>query len=372
MVDNRLMSDEIVHFRQIARFVSYDFFIEPSPAMLPGFHVVVAWCAWLTGWTSVAGVRTLSFLIAVATVGVFHLLARQATPDIAVTRTLQFAFLPILFPFFFLIYTDVLSLLLVLTMMLCDLRGRHAFGGVAGLLACLVRQNNIIWVAFSALVSYADKRRRLPHAGLARYWVHGATMVLFGAFVIVHGGVAFGGAGHQVPRIIHLTNVFFLLFVVSLLFWPAFVARRHAIAALLRQRRTWLVLTVLFGAYWVGFVNDHPWNNLGIRYFLRNAALVFFSSSVPLKLVFFVPVAFAVLGLWATPLRRPGWLLYATTALSLVPLWLVEQRYYLIPLTLFLLMRQPAPAAVESTELGLFAMMAIVFYVVIERGWGFL
>ena len=64
--------------------------------------------------------------------------------------------------------------------------------------------------------------------------------------------------------------------------------------------------------------------------------------------VAYAAVAWTVLSLAVTPLVRPQYLLlYPFTVLFLVPSWLVEQRYTLIPFTLFLLMRRPASAPVE-------------------------
>ena len=58
--------------------------------------------------------RFLSLLIGLAAIGVFWLITRELYGDVGLLRLLQFIFFPILFPFFFLLYTDVLSLFCVL------------------------------------------------------------------------------------------------------------------------------------------------------------------------------------------------------------------------------------------------------------------
>jgi len=97
---------------------------------------------------------------------------------------------------------------------------------------------------------------------------------------------------------------------------------------------------------------------------------MFFASEPLRKLLFFVPVAVTSACLTALPLRRPWWLLYPFTVLYLAPEWLVVPRYYLIPLTLFLLAREDAPASSERVQTGVFALASAVLFVVVERGFG--
>jgi len=99
---------------------------------------------------------------------------------------------------------------------------------------------------------------------------------------------------------------------------------------------------------------------------------MFFSSIWFLKVAFFMPVALAVLWLRTVGLREHWWLLYPFTVLFLLPAWLIEQRYYLIPLALFLLARKPVSIHVERVQVGLFMVMSIALFVVIERGWMFM
>ncbi len=51
----------------------------------------------------------------------------------------------------------------------------------------------------------------------------------------------------------------------------------------------------------------------------------------------------------------------------LLPAWLIEQRYYLIPLSLFLLARKPLGDLVERLQVGWFFVMSIAFFVLLER-----
>ncbi len=376
--DNALLNDEPDHYRQVEMFLQHDWNLHPGLTTIPGYHALIALMSALTGWTTPAAARFFTFLLSLCAFGTFYLVARLLCGRFAPVPTLQFGLMPILFPFLVLIYTEAATLLFILLMMYFTLTKRYRLGGLAGLAACLIRQNSIPWVMFAMLLSYLDECGwNLPHwrdwrVLLGKYWTFMLTGALFVAFVLANGGVALGDEGSHPFGSIHLTNVFFLLFLTFFMFLPSWIARRREIRALLRQREAWLGLIMLFFTFWFGFINDHHYNTDYGYYFLRNAILIYFSSGGFQKLLFFIPVALAVLWLWVVPLRRNWWLLYPFTVLALLPAWLVEQRYYLISLTLFLLAREPESRAVEYLQLALFAALALPIFIVIERQWWFL
>ena len=369
--------DENIHFDQIARLAKGGWSLNSALTMVPGFHALVAALVWAGGGATEVSVRVVVFLLSAATIMVFHALARVLRPEQAGTRTLQFTLLPILFPQFFLIYTDVTSLLIVLLMFAATVRRHDRLAGILGLLSCLVRQDNVIWVAFAVCWSYLRDQgwRWAPLSqSLTRYWTFIATGVAFLLFVVANGSqVALGydAASHPLGAV-HFTNVFFLLFLSCFLFLPLWWGYRHDVLALLRHRRTWLLLPVLLAFFWVGFVNDHPHNNERDDYFLSNAILMLFSSAARLKLLFFVPVAIAALCMAAVPMPKPWRLLFPFTMLFLLPEWLVVPRYYLIPLSLFLLAREPVTMWSERMQTTLFLTGSTGLFLIMEWGWGWL
>ncbi len=116
--------------------------------VIPGYHAAVALALWATGRTGLFSARLVSTLISAVTVLVFYLLAWKVEGRSALVRTLQFAFFPIIFPFFSLVYMDVLALMLVLLGFYFVLHRRYALAGLAGILSVLARTNNISWLAF--------------------------------------------------------------------------------------------------------------------------------------------------------------------------------------------------------------------------------
>jgi len=374
--DNGQGVDENIHYDQIRRLAHGDWSLNPTLTTIPGFHAIIAALVWPAGATELS-VRVAVFTLSLAAVAVFYALARTLQPEHAGMRTLQFTLLPILFPQFFLIYTDVTSMLFVLLLMLAAAQRKYRLAGVLGLLACLVRQDNAIWVAFAAVWSYVRDHawtwKPLVHS-IARYATFIATGVAFLLFVAVnHGQVALGADVSSHPlRSLYFTNIFFLMFLSFFFFLPLWWGYRREIAKRLRSWWPWLSLAVLFPLFWLGFVNDHPHNTERADFFLRNAILVYFSSTALRKLLFFLPVALACLCVASVPMKRPWWLLFPFTMLFLLPEWLVEQRYYLVPLSLFLLAREQSSPWSERLQTALFFIASVGLFVMVERKWGWM
>ncbi len=371
--DNGLRVDEQIHFDQIQRLATGPAPLNPGLTMLPGFHAIIAAFVSVVGGASEFNARLGAFALSLATLAAFYALVRTLRTDDTGTRILQFTFLPILFPQFFLIYTDVAAMLFVLLMMLAAARRHYMVAGVMGLVSCLVRQNDIIWVLFVMCWSYLRDNgwRWIPlRHSLERYWTFVATGVALVVFVVLNGGqVALGDAKAHPLGGLHLTNVFFLLFLAFFLFLPLWWGYRHHIAARMRNRWTWVALAGLFPLFWFGFVNSHPYNLDGTDYYMRNAVLMYFTTSSAMKLLFFVPVAVAAVCISAVPVSIPWWLLYGFTVLVLLPEWLVEQRYYLIPLALFLIAREPVGRWAERTQTLVFVLGSAALFVIVERSW---
>jgi alpha-1,2-glucosyltransferase len=333
--DNGLRVDEQIHFDQIQRMTQGPGPLNEGLTTLPGFHAIVAGASWLAGGPSEFVSRATVFVLSLATVFAFYALVRAVRPQDAGTRLLQFTFIPFLFPQFFLIYTDVPAMLFVLLMLVAVARGRYRAAGFLGLVSCLIRQNDIVWVVFALAWSYLRDNGWTwigARQSLDRYWTFVVTGMAFLLFVILNGGqVALGDAKAHPLGSFHLANVFFLLFLAAFAFLPLWLAFHEQWRARLRQPWTWAALVALFAVYWLGFVNTHPYNLDGYDYYLRNALLAKLTETPQARLLTFIPVACAALGLSSVPLHRAWWLIYPFTVLVLLPEWLVEQRYYLIP-----------------------------------------
>ena len=169
-------------------------------------------------------------------------------------------------------------------------------------------------------------------------------------------------------------SVRFVVFLISVSTVGAF----HALGRMLQPEQAgtrtlqFALLPILFVVFWAGFVNNHPHNNERGDYFLSNAILMLFSSTAGLKLLFFVPVAIGALCMAAVPIPKPWRLLFPFTMIFLLPEWLVVPRYYLIPLSLFLLARTPVTIWSERAQTTLFLAGSTGVFLMIEWKWGWL
>jgi len=92
-----------------------------------------------------------------------------------------------------------------------------------------------------------------------------------------------------------------------------------------------------------------------------------------LKTLFFLPACFSALSLWTTSLHnRSNRILYLFTVLFLLPSWLIETRYLIIPLVLFILFKKDEDRKTAWTTVFWWAgLSAFAFWGSIQ-GWFFL
>ncbi len=392
------IADEAAHADQILRFTRGDFALNSLVTQIPGYHAIIAALAWATGRHSLFALRLFSFGISILCVALFALVARVLDRGGMLLRTAQFVFFPILLPYFFLVYTDITSLLFILLSLLAVIRRRPVLAALASLGAVLIRQDNVVWAGFFwLLLLWQDEtlrkavvirgRRlqttigfRLNRDVWRRFWsttwLFLLLFIAFGIFAWLNHGIALGDRGaHPFPSF-HLGNVYLLLFLFFFLFLPINLSNFPRIIALLRG---WKGVAIFLGLlafavfFLFTFVNDHPDNQAMYSFFLRNRILVFFTASVALKLLFFLPVAYSVLSLAVTRLwHRSFVLLYPLTVIFLVPSWLIEQRYYLIPFILFVLVRERRSNALEYITTVLYVMVSLGLLAGIAQGAFFL
>lgn len=373
--------DESVHLEQIHDLEQGRWRLDPRLTTLPGYHAVVAGTLRLVGASELPAARAVTLVLSATTLLVFGALcSRYGSPKSTAFRVVQLAFLPILFPFFFLVYTDVPALLLVLLAVWLADRPRPVLAPLAALAAVLVRQSNIVWVAFVALVHLRALRRRDGERGrvlrrseiLTHAAPYGLLGVGFVVFVLLQGGVAMSQKRLHPVGTLHMTNLYFFLFILLVCCLPLLEARGRRILDLLR-RRPWipaLLIPALFPFAW-SFELGHPHN----RYltFLRNLILDFFRHDDLGLLVFYGACCAALLSLAVTPLKRPvAYALYPLGALFLASHWLVEQRYYLVPLALWQVFREDAPIWAEWRQIVYGAILTALIHLGITRGGFFL
>jgi len=335
-------NDELVHLEQVGRFLARDFSLVPDLSMIPGFHVLAALFAAAFADPGLATLRAFNVLAAMLSVlVVYDLVKRERLAD-GGWRLCLVALCPVAAPYFVYVFTDTLSLLLALVMLwLLVTRPATHLAALVAVVNILVRQTNVVWLLFVVLYPVFEAGvptvRSVP-ALLRQTWVAILGLIAFAVFVVVNGGVAVGDGGpHELE--LSLGNLWFFLFLLFVLWLPL-----HASALWLHRRRLfspWLaaLLAVAFAAYWFGFRITHSFNYTPNC--LHNDLLHALQSGPVQRLVFFAAVAGGICALWVTPMRRRSFLAwYPVTALALLPSTHIEHRYYIVPMALFLLLRQ--------------------------------
>jgi alpha-1,2-glucosyltransferase len=362
------MVDEHFHHGQILDIVDGDFERVPELTTPLGYHRSVAALARLTNAESVTALRALSALLGLSCVFLVWLYLRGQAAPLPLLRSLQVLFCPLLWPFYFLLYTDMSSLGLVLIAVNLFSAGLLWQTALVGLLMLAWRQNNIVW---SALFWIAHFQSRWPTGEPLARWrqffrrsaLLATPMLAFVGFVWLNEGIALGDhAMHQIGRALHLSQIWFCLLVFWIVLLPLHLACLGEIVAWLRARWWRLGLMLALPALvMVSFEVTHPYNLALPNFHLRNGLLHWLVQDWRALLIGAAAMAWSVLTLIVTPLKQPlGRWLYPVAALALLPVELIEQRYYIVPIVLFLLLRQPGNPRLEQALLLWFIILSAI------------
>jgi alpha-1,2-glucosyltransferase len=135
--------------------------------------------------------------------------------------------------------------------------------------------------------------------------------------------------------------------------------RRFAVAV---RARPWLLVAPLAGLalYALGFHADNPYNAALPAHLPRNALLLELDADPAWRLGAGLAMMLAACGLGSVALRpRGAALLYPFAALFLAASWLIEQRYAIVPLVLWLAFREQRGRAQEYATLALWLVFAV-------------
>src|SRR3546814_18676934 len=121
----RTIADESVHIPQVQWFLQGRFEAHPLLTTIPGYHLLVVAALKALSTESVAAMRAVGAGIGVACALVFWLIRRRLGDPHASRSAALLFFLTFLFPYYYIFYTDVLPLLLVLCALLATLERRH-------------------------------------------------------------------------------------------------------------------------------------------------------------------------------------------------------------------------------------------------------
>jgi alpha-1,2-glucosyltransferase len=360
--------DEKWHFGQIKQFQSGNFKLDTYIAVFPTYHFITAAVLWLCKSDTLQAARYFSLLIAIFNAITFYALSKEIYPQERYVRTLQFVFLPLIFPYHFLVYTEGMSLLFVLISIYLALRDKPLLSALIAILAVSIRATNIFWAGFSWLLLlfptnnvglFSWTRFR---SLLMRTWIFPLIFIAFSIFIWLNHGVAIGDRNHH-NITLNLSNVFYYLMMFSVLFFPDCIKSLYAVGHLVCRKP---IITTLMGGilsliYWKSYKITHHYNDPA-RYwaYMRNRIL-FWTTHFPLaKGLCLIPTFLGISGLTFTQFQERRFkILIPITILSIIVMPLIELRYYIIPGVLFLLFRKSNLPGVEYFMTILYLVISI-------------
>ena len=226
--DVPLLADEIIYYPIIETVTSLSFTptILSITSSLPGYVISIGLIKYLFNLSSVSETRFITTLLSLMTVYIVFLTMKEISPINFRVKILQFVFLPILFVFFFLIYTDAYSLLFISLSFLLTLKKRFMLAGIAGFLSLLIRQNNLIWLTLLCCYIFSERntlntinlKSLIDYLKEIHFFLFSFVLSLI--FIIINKGIVISETNKLAqPLSIHFDNIYFLLFLFFFLFF---------------------------------------------------------------------------------------------------------------------------------------------------------
>lgn len=377
------IGDEWVHWQQIRRFVQGDYRIfEEYLTNVPGYHWLLAGLLMPFDLQALGWSRAVTAVMSLASAWLFHRIRLQLHPADAQRATAQFFFLPTMFIYGYMAYTDVPALMFLLGALLATLKGRHGISGLLLLASMAMRQNHVLWAVFLGVFAswpvLVEMARALVggHAGRMQWkgwlvdllgivWPYVLVVGCFCLYWAINGSIAYSTAqsenAHPDFRL-DIGNPVFLLAITALLF-PLQIGsawrRLVAFGSTLRGVWIWLLPLLLFGLYAGLFQVHHPFNFITDGN-VRNQALQQIAAGGVAWWVFGLLASWAGAGLVFFRYALPqGWLWLPFSLLFVAASWMIETRYTIVPLVLLLALRRPESDWVERVTLGAWAMLSL-------------
>ncbi len=373
--DAPLVADEGYHLPQISSFLRGNFEASPHLTVLPAYHAMMAAILKLIGAGSVAEARMITFLGSAVSIWFFYLIVRRLWPKERYLRTAQFVFLPILFPMHFLIYTDAWALAFVLVALERTLAKRPWQSAAAAAVAILMRQPNLVWAGMMwVLLVWQPGPFRTTWRFIKDSWQQTTLpfVLIFSAFcgfLLINRGVAVGDKHqHEIGR--NLANLWFFGLCFFIFFFPTCLGTFSRYWGDIRRRpvSATLVSAASLGLFLSTYHASHQYNQPTLWFYLRNRLLFWTTHPPAVKWMTFIPAFLGLVGFLLAPVKESRFRILVPISLaSITVMPLIEQRYYLVPFSVFLAIRTLEHRGLEWINLGFFICAAFGFQSAVAR-----
>jgi alpha-1,2-glucosyltransferase len=329
--------DEIVHYPQILAFMDLDFQLDPKLTTFPGYHIVMAVLGSSAHTSQLVHMRIITSIIGLLTAMSIVNASMLINKSQNIFNYTHRVFFPLFVPFYFMIYTDILSLLVFNISLIVGLRKNYQLSAFFCLINLLVRQNTFFWLCFLFFLFFAISFQEVNWNNIKKYlrqsWLFVLVILLFLIFVIANRGVAIGDREMHPALSVHFGNMFLYLFLSAVLILPLCL---DCIKVFDFKLTHYAIIVLFLLIYYFNSDTIHPYNQVKDPVYIRNTILSLAQSSILGKTLYFIPILFGIIlhiNLYKRNSRIFG--LYCIFGLlSLLPSWLIDPRYYLINMLL--------------------------------------
>jgi alpha-1,2-glucosyltransferase len=372
VMNKEMISDEIYHSGQIQYFLDNKFEVYPHLTVIPGYHMIMYAPAKILSLYTLDELRILNgLLLTLLMIPLIYALTNS------IRKTLLYYFFPTLFSFYFLVYTDLMSMFFVILAYYLLIKNRPTESGIAILVAILIRQNNIVWLGMLMMYPILDLLQAVSWKTLyeektlaikwyiKNHYMYIINCILFLAFVIINKGIIiYDRESH--PLIPHLTNVYFILFISFFLFLPLIFYNYKKMLEALKKFWYWIAGT--FVLIMLTFENSHWYNMLENVGFIKNGILQYAAHNLTGRALFAFICCIFLLWLFTVKMRNiTHYIMYPFTVIVLMMSWLVDVRYYTVPFVLFMIFREEQNDKEEWMMLGYAILISIMMFIGVLR-----
>lgn len=363
-----LHADEGFHAGQIWLFYEGEDRLAGNITVPPTYHYLIGKIVKFTGGYHDNLLRFISLSIGLLSIPIIYFAARFYSGANAWEKTLYVFFTPLIFPYFFVLYTDIWSLGAIALSTLLALQRRFYLAGLAGGLAILIRQDNIAWIGLIYLYVCFESVNEITKANVVRLIRNALTkgaifnliFLAFLAFVYVNGGVAIGDAEAHKISSFNLSNFHVFLICCWVLFLPLHIQQIPIILPLIRKPLVIVGLLISFVVYIGTLKNTHSYNQIMYDYFVHNGLVHLLTDFALIKVLSFFLAAWTMLSLITMPLPDPRWRwLIVVAPLAAISHPLIEPRYYIPAFFLIHILRPRLSSATEFFYLSLYVLCSV-------------
>lgn len=255
---------------------------------------------------------------------------------------LSFILIPIIFPYNPLVYTDVLSAVLIALSVVTAMYGRGAMSATSILLATVLRQPSIAWILIPMIILSSKEPSLDLKSFLRKNIYHLLVLCGFGVFVLVNDGIAVGDrASHELS--FNISNIWFfgsIFFLTTIGYMykgiqqtVTYVRDNFRFAKSFQYILTAIFFLLIYYIFFETYGIYHIYNTERYSMFLRNKILDL-TTSIPLAKSIFG--AISLLGLasflgyrFSDVYKVPEYVFKAVSLVLISSMPLIEQRYYI-------------------------------------------